>query len=101
MVRSMSGKKILLLSPFFYPELISTGKYNTSLAKALVKHGHSIEVVTSFPLYPTWRPQKCYEVMEGVESEAAAPSDIPRIRSCEECSWKPGLHCMSPNVFHA
>ena len=60
-------KKILLLSPFFYPEMISTGKYNTYLVQALVKKGHNVEIVTSHPLYPTWKPQKCKEVMNDIK----------------------------------
>lgn len=52
----MSSIKVLLLSPFFYPETISTGKYNTVLAEALVAAGASVEVITSHPFYPGWKP---------------------------------------------
>lgn len=45
-----------IYSPFFYPELISTGKYNTSLAEGLVSTGWSVYAVCSHPLYPTWKP---------------------------------------------
>lgn len=45
----------LLLSPFFYPEPISSGKYNTILAKALMDKTESIDVLCSHPLYPTWQ----------------------------------------------
>jgi colanic acid biosynthesis glycosyl transferase WcaI len=48
--------KVLLLSPFFYPEAISTGKYNTALAEALVDAGAKVQVVASHPLYPSWKP---------------------------------------------
>ena len=54
--------RLLLLSPFFYPEMISTGKYNTFLVNALLSRGCSINVITSHPFYPDWRP---------VESHAA------------------------------
>lgn len=47
---------MLLLSPFFYPEPISTGKYNTILAQALVEAGAEVEVITSHPVYPAWKP---------------------------------------------
>jgi hypothetical protein len=30
---------LLLLSPFFYPDAITTGKYNTVLVRALVDRG--------------------------------------------------------------
>jgi putative colanic acid biosynthesis glycosyltransferase WcaI len=50
------GRSILLLSPFFFPEQISTGRYNTWLARRLLQHGVRVSVVASYPLYPNWRP---------------------------------------------
>lgn len=47
---------ILILSPFFYPEPISTGKYNTVLAEGLVSGGEDVLVFASHPLYPQWQP---------------------------------------------
>jgi len=49
-------QKIILVSPFFYPELISTGKANQFLAEAFVADGHGVTVVCSHPLYPAWIP---------------------------------------------
>lgn len=49
--------KLLFISPFFYPEMISTGKYNTYLVNKLVEHFSSIDVVTSHPFYPDWKPK--------------------------------------------
>ena len=37
-------KRVLILSPFFFPELISTGKYNTELAIQLRKQNLEVEV---------------------------------------------------------
>lgn len=51
----MNKKKILLLSPFFYPEQISTGKFNYELVKILQKRGHLITVVCFYPFYPEWK----------------------------------------------
>lgn len=48
--------KILILSPFFHPEPISTGKYNSQLAKALVSAGHTVSAICSYPIYPQWQP---------------------------------------------
>ena len=46
----MSSKmKILILSPFFFPEPISTGKFNTALAKALRDKGMEVTVICSHP----------------------------------------------------
>jgi len=49
---------VLLVSPFFYPEPISAGKYNTYLAKALVRQGFSVEILTFHPFYPEWQTRK-------------------------------------------
>jgi len=59
-------KNIVLLSPFFYPENISTGKYNTSLVEALTNEQVSIQVICSHPLYPNWKPIKSSAVLPGM-----------------------------------
>jgi glycosyltransferase involved in cell wall biosynthesis len=50
-------KRILLVSPFFYPEPISTGKFNTALAKALRDNNYYVTVLCSHPFYPKWIPK--------------------------------------------
>ncbi len=52
----MRARRFLLISPFFLPEPISTGRYNTWLVRGLVKQGAHVDVVTSYPIYPAWRP---------------------------------------------
>ena len=64
---SNSGKKILIISPFFYPEPISTGKFNTSLALALNKRVESIKVLCFHPFYPKWKVQPTSKSIEDVE----------------------------------
>ncbi len=59
-------RRILLLSPFFFPELISTGKANTHLAQALAAHGAEVSVVCSHPLYPDWIPVRSDAPLSGV-----------------------------------
>lgn len=49
-------QRTLLLSPFFHPEPISTGRYNTVLAEGLREAGAEVTVVCSHPLYPSWIP---------------------------------------------
>jgi colanic acid biosynthesis glycosyl transferase WcaI len=61
----MSGKA-LLISPFFYPELISTGRYNTHLSRALVEAGFALDVIAFHPLYPEWQPSPSNKQMPGV-----------------------------------
>jgi colanic acid biosynthesis glycosyl transferase WcaI len=63
----VEGKtKLLFLSPFFYPEPISTAKYNTYLVNKLIDKGVEIDVLCSHPLYPNWRPFKTEEKLDGV-----------------------------------
>ncbi|MGH9616968.1 MAG: glycosyltransferase, partial [Acidobacteriaceae bacterium] len=59
-------QQILIVSPFFYPELISTGKANRHLAEAFAAEGHRVTVVCSHPLYPTWAPEKSDAQVEGI-----------------------------------
>jgi len=47
-------KKILFLSPFFYPEQISTGKYNSFLVEKLLENDYVVDVVAFHPFYPDW-----------------------------------------------
>jgi len=59
------SRRILFLSPFFHPELISTGRYNTHLVKGLIDHGCEVEVVASHPLYPDWKPARSTAQLPG------------------------------------
>ena len=62
----MIRKNTLILSPFFSPEPISTGKFNTDLAKALRDKNYSVSVLCSHPFYPKWKPQKSNQNIEGI-----------------------------------
>jgi len=66
MVKDTSNPSVLLLSPFFYPEKISTGKYNTYLAEEFVAQGVGVTVIASHPLYPGWRPEKTDAALPGI-----------------------------------
>ena len=59
-------QQILIVSPFFYPELISTGKANQHLAEAFVAEGHGVTVVCSHPLYPAWMPVRSSAQIPGM-----------------------------------
>jgi len=61
------NKKILIATPFFYPELISTGKYNAVLAEKIVENGHDVSVICSYPLYPTWKPEFTSKTLANVK----------------------------------
>lgn len=60
-------RRVLLLSPFFFPELISTGKANTHLARALAADGAEVTAICSHPLYPDWIPVPSDAMMEGIK----------------------------------
>jgi len=51
----INKKKILLISPFFYPEPISTGKFNTNFALGLAEKGHEVTVLCFHSFYPDWK----------------------------------------------
>jgi len=61
------NNRVLILSPFFYPEMISTGKYNTYLAEELVAQGLPVTVVSSYPIYPSWNPEKSDPTLPGMD----------------------------------
>lgn len=57
----------LIASPFFYPEPISTGKYNTYLATALAEQ-QAVYALCSHPLYPHWQPQYTNAELDNVHT---------------------------------
>ncbi|WP_173508070.1 hypothetical protein [Marinobacterium sp. xm-d-564] len=58
--------KVLILSPFFYPEPISTGKYNSLVAKELSSQVDSIDVLCAHPIYPKWKVEPTSNQLECV-----------------------------------
>ena len=62
----MIDKRILIISPFFFPEPISTGKFNTDLAVVLRDKGNTVTVLCSHPFYPSWKPRKSTAQIEGI-----------------------------------
>lgn len=49
----MTGKKVLIVSSLFYPEIAANSKRMTHLALALKESGYDISVLTALPYYPT------------------------------------------------
>ena len=58
--------EIVILSPFFYPEQISTGKYNGVVAEALARRGYNVKVICSYPIYPDWTPSDVGSELAGI-----------------------------------
>jgi glycosyltransferase involved in cell wall biosynthesis len=67
MLDKCNKTKVLLLSPFFYPEPISTGKYNALLAKGLIENNCELEVWCSHPLYPDWEIEVSNTRLDGCQ----------------------------------
>lgn len=58
--------KVLLISPFFYPEQISTGKWNTHVATSL-SNKCDLEVICLHPTYPEWVVTKSQVQLPGIK----------------------------------
>jgi glycosyltransferase involved in cell wall biosynthesis len=66
-------KRVLIISPFFYPEPISTGLYNTDLALKLVEKGNKVHVWCFHPFYPGWKLKKTNQKIKGVKIKRGKP----------------------------
>jgi len=62
-----NNKNILIISPFFYPEPISTGKFNTDFAIALKNDGHDVTMLCYHPFYPDWKIKESQEELNGIK----------------------------------
>ena len=62
-----NSKKVLIVSPHFYPEPISTGKFNTELALKLRDQGHQVSVLCFHPVYPGWKIKPSEEQLDGIQ----------------------------------
>jgi colanic acid biosynthesis glycosyl transferase WcaI len=59
-------KNILIITPFFFPEPISTGKFNTDFVIALKNKGHNVTVLCYHPFYPDWKIKDNQEKLKGI-----------------------------------
>lgn len=64
----MSGKNIAILSPFFFPEIISTGRYNQTMAEELRNCGDLVTVICLHPFYPSWKVRNATEQLAGIKA---------------------------------
>lgn len=53
--------KILAYGLNYAPELTGIGKYSSELCEWLAERGHTVEVVTAHPYYPTWKIAEGYD----------------------------------------
>lgn len=52
---SFKGKRITLVSQFYWPEHVGIAPYSTRLAEHLAEQGATVNVFTAMPHYPEWR----------------------------------------------
>lgn len=62
----LDKKNILIITPFFFPEPISTGKFNTDFVIALKDKGHNVTVLCYHPFYPDWKIKHTQERLKGI-----------------------------------
>ena len=67
-------QNILIISPFFFPEPISTGKFNSDIAVALNDEGHNVTVLCSHPIYPKWKAEKTSAKIDGIKIQRGGGS---------------------------
>ena len=65
----MSGARVLVLSPFFYPEPISTGRYNLTMVQGLIAAGCTPRVACCHPFYPAWQVERSDAQLPGMTIE--------------------------------
>lgn len=51
----MNGKRLLIFSTYYWPELAGNAPYATGVAEGLAARGHDVTVVAGYPHYPAWR----------------------------------------------
>jgi len=49
------SQRILITSPYYWPEIVGSAPYVTGVAEHLSQRGHAVTVVTAFPHYPAWQ----------------------------------------------
>lgn len=65
--------RLIVVSVYYAPDLISTCKYSTEMCEWLAEQGHDVTVITAPPFYPSWHVRDGYrawfflsEVLNGV-----------------------------------
>ena len=62
----MMSNRALVLSPFFYPEPISTGRYNLTMVQGLIDAGCKSTVACCHPFYPAWKVERSDAQLPGI-----------------------------------
>lgn len=72
-MQQMCKRKICIVALNYYPEVVGCAKYNTLLAKHFTRRNFKVNLITSYPHYPSWKKSDGYnyfkyssDVLEGV-----------------------------------
>ena len=57
---AIAGRRITIVSQYYWPEHVGIAPYSTRLAEHLVELGATVHVVTAMPHYPEWRVDPAY-----------------------------------------
>jgi colanic acid biosynthesis glycosyl transferase WcaI len=52
--------RVLIVALNYSPELVGCAKYTSELAEDLVRRGHTVDVITGPPYYPSWNVEQGY-----------------------------------------
>lgn len=72
--------KILLISPFFYPDEIGISLYNRLTVDYLLKKKHNISIITAVPYYPEWNIKPPYDKAKLFIREKYSEATVFRVK---------------------
>lgn len=75
--------EFLIVALNFHPETIGAGKYNGDIARALVRRGHHVTVVTTAPYYPRW------EISDGYSGRSYRVDIVEKVNVIRCPLWVP------------
>lgn len=91
---TVRGRKILIVTINYWPELTGIGKYTAEMAEWLVQHGADVKVITAPPYYPAWRVAAGYS---GWRYSSEIVNDVHVVR----CPlWVPGKPNGLKRILH-
>lgn len=72
--------KILLISPFFYPDEVGIALYNRLTVDYLLKKKHYVSIITAVPYYPEWSIKPPYDKAKLFTKEKYLEATVFRVK---------------------
>lgn len=72
--------KILLISPFFYPDEVGIALYNRLTVDYLIKKKHDVSIITAVPYYPEWSIKPPYNKAKLFTKEKYSEATVFRVK---------------------